>query len=48
MLDFRKLKVWEKSHKLADDIYKMTQLFPKDSSMSSQIKFDAQYILFPV
>jgi len=30
MQDFRKLKVWEKSHKLTIDLYKITQLFPKE------------------
>ena len=30
MKDFRNLQVWEKSHKLALDIYKATLTFPKD------------------
>ena len=29
MKDYRELKVWEKSHRLALDIYKATQNFPK-------------------
>jgi four helix bundle protein len=30
MKDFRKLKVWEKSHYLTLSIYKLTKEFPKD------------------
>ncbi len=30
MQDYRKLKVWEKSHELTLDIYKITKSFPKD------------------
>lgn len=30
MKDFRNLKVWEKSHKLALSIYKVTQKYPKE------------------
>lgn len=30
MKDFRKLKVWEKSHALTLNVYRATQLFPKD------------------
>jgi len=30
MQDFRKLKVWEKSHQFTLDVYKITKDFPKD------------------
>jgi four helix bundle protein len=30
MKDFRKLKVWERSHKLTLQIYQLTKEFPKD------------------
>jgi four helix bundle protein len=30
MQDFRKLKVWEKSHQLTLEIYRTTQSFPKE------------------
>ncbi|MDD5545002.1 MAG: four helix bundle protein [Acidobacteriia bacterium] len=30
MRDFRKLKVWEKSHELALEIYRATRSFPKE------------------
>lgn len=40
MKDSRKLQVWEKSHWLALDIYKVTNRFPKSElySLSSQIR----------
>jgi len=40
MKDFRSLKVWEKSHQLALDIYKATATFPKEElyGLTSQIR----------
>ena len=40
MKDFRKLKVWEKSHKLALLIYEITSDFPKTEiyGLTSQIR----------
>jgi len=41
MKDFRELKVWEKSHLLALDIYKLTSGFPK-------IKINQHYLNFHI
>jgi four helix bundle protein len=30
MQDYRKLKIWEKSHELTLNVYKITKSFPKD------------------
>ena len=40
MKDFRELKVWEKSHELTLDIYKMSLGFPKEEQfgITSQIR----------
>ena len=40
MKDFKKLKVWEKAHKLVLHIYKITQDFPKDEryGLTSQMR----------
>lgn len=40
MRDFHKLKVWQKSHQLALDIYKVSQSFPKEElfGLTSQIR----------
>jgi four helix bundle protein len=40
MKDFRDLRVWETSHKLALDIYKVTAVFPKSElyGLTSQIR----------
>lgn len=40
MQDFRKLQVWEKSHKLTLEIYKVTRCFPKEElfGLTSQIR----------
>ncbi len=38
MKDFRKLKVWEKSHQLTLLIYKSTTTFPKEE-MYGPVKF---------
>ncbi len=40
MKDFRKLKVWEKSHRLTLVLYKTTKAFPKDElyGLTSQIR----------
>ena len=40
MKDFRKLSVWEKSHSLATEIYKVTTSFPKSEmfGLNSQIR----------
>ena len=40
MKDFRKLLVWEKSHKLTLDIYRVTSLFPREElyGLTSQIR----------
>ena len=40
MKDFRELKVWEKGHHLALEIYKATARFPKDEmyGLTSQIR----------
>jgi len=38
--DFKELSVWEKSHKLAKDIYKATSFFPREElyGLTSQIR----------
>jgi four helix bundle protein len=38
--DFRKLKVWEKSHQVTLDVYKVTATFPKEEmyGLTSQIR----------
>jgi four helix bundle protein len=40
MKDFRKLRVWEKAHKLTLDIYQATSIFPKEEiyGLTSQIR----------
>jgi four helix bundle protein len=40
MQDYKKLKVWEYSHKLTVSIYKMTLLFPKEElfALTSQLR----------
>ena len=40
MKDFRKQKVWQKSHKLTLDVYKVTERFPKAEiyGLTSQIR----------
>ena len=40
MRDFRSLKVWEKSHLLTLQIYKMTKMFPREEmyGLTSQIR----------
>ncbi|MBK8615644.1 MAG: four helix bundle protein [Anaerolineales bacterium] len=40
MKDFRKLKVWEKAHQLALNVYKVTGAFPKEElyGLTSQIR----------
>lgn len=40
MKDFRSLKVWEKSHLISLEIYKLTKDFPKEEqfSLSSQLR----------
>ena len=40
MRDFRKIQVWEKSHKLTLQLYKITSSFPKEElyGLTSQIR----------
>lgn len=40
MQDFRKLKVWEKSHHLALDVYRVTKRFPREEmyTLTSQMR----------
>lgn len=40
MRDFRQLRVWEDSHQLALEIYKITKSFPKEElfALTSQIR----------
>jgi four helix bundle protein len=40
MRDFRELKVWQKSHRLALQVYEATRLFPKEEiyGLTSQIR----------
>ncbi|RPI84715.1 MAG: four helix bundle protein [Chloroflexi bacterium] len=40
MQDFRKLKVWEKSHHLTLEVYKVTKSFPKEElyGLTSQLR----------
>ena len=40
MRDFHKLRVWEKSHKIALEIYKITRSFPKEEvyGLTSQMR----------
>lgn len=46
MRDFRKLKVWEKSHQLTLDIYKSTTNFPKEEryGLTSQMRRSASSV----
>lgn len=46
MQDFRKLKVWEKSHILTKEIYEVTKSFPKHEmfSLSSQVRRSASSV----
>lgn len=46
MKDFRKLKVWEKSHRLAVGVYEATASFPNDErfGLTSQIRRAASSI----
>lgn len=43
MKDFRDLKVWEKAHQLAVDLYASTQLFPREEiyGLTSQLRRSA-------
>ena len=43
MHDYKKLKIWENSFDLAVEIYKLTQLFPREElyNLTSQIKRSA-------
>jgi hypothetical protein len=45
MKDFKKLKVWEKSHHLALKVYGATQNFPGKKCTASRVKCDG--LLFP-
>ena len=40
MKDFREMQVWNKGHKLAIEIYKLTAKFPREEifGLSSQIR----------
>jgi four helix bundle protein len=40
MKDFRKLEVWDRAHKLALEVYKVTRLFPKEElyGLTNQIR----------
>ena len=40
MKDFRKLRIWERAHRLGLEIYKITKTFPKDEmyGLTSQIR----------
>ena len=46
MQDFRRLKVWQKSHKLTLDVYKTTASFPRNEQygLTSQIRRAASSI----
>ena len=46
MQDFRKLKTWEKSHRLALRVYQITRLFPKEEKFGlvSQMRQSAASI----
>lgn len=46
MQDYKKLKVWEKSHSFTLEIYRVTKLFPKDETfgLTSQLKRAASSI----
>lgn len=43
MQDFRNLKVWQKAHGLALEVYRMTQSFPRDElyGLVSQLRRSA-------
>jgi len=43
MRDFKKLKIWQRSHQLALDVYKSTENFPKSElyGLTSQIRRSA-------
>lgn len=44
--DFRKLKVWEKSHAFVLDVYKSTEVFPKSElyGLTSQLRRSAMSV----
>ncbi len=46
MQDFRKLKVWEKSHAFVLDVYKSTEVFPKSElyGLTSQLRRSAMSV----
>ncbi len=46
MQDFRKLKVWEKSHILTKEIYEVTKCFPKHEmfSLTNQVRRSASSV----
>ena len=46
MGDFRKLKVWERSHRLTLEVYQVTASFPRDElyGLASQLKRSASSI----
>ena len=46
MQDFKKLKVWQKSHQLTLDVYKVTSSFPRSElyGLTSQIRRSASSI----
>jgi four helix bundle protein len=46
MKDFRKQKVWQKSHQLTLDIYEVTKRFPKDEiyGLTNQIRRSCAFI----
>ncbi len=41
--DFRKLKIWERAHRLTLDVYRVTAVFPRDEQfgLTSQIRRSA-------
>lgn len=41
MQDFRQLKVWEKAHHLALEVYKATTAFPKEELYGLMSQHDA-------
>ncbi len=46
MGDFRKLKVWERAHRLTLDVYRVTASFPRDEiyGLTSQLKRSAAFV----
>jgi len=46
---YQDLIVWQKAMDLVEDIYKITQMFPKKKSMASRLRFvDQRFPFHPI